>query len=106
MRFGGVSLLVQSVRQLGVPPTAACAVLTALVTPPRGLSPAVIELYTEWAGPTAAARSAWRKMATELGEPLPFDLGSVLPPPPPPPHHHTHTHAFCCAAGLAACSAN
>ncbi|PSC67366.1 Thioredoxin [Micractinium conductrix] len=37
----------------------------------------VIELYTEWAGPTAAARSAWRKMATELGEPLPFDLGSA-----------------------------
>ncbi len=36
---------------------------------------AVIELHTAWAGPTAAAKTAWRKLAVDMGGgPLPFDL--------------------------------
>lgn len=38
---------------------------------------AVLELYTEWAGPTAACKSTWRKAALERGgspAALPFDL--------------------------------
>lgn len=38
----------------------------------------VIELYTEWAGPTAAAKTAWRKLAVDMGGgPLPFDLRTL-----------------------------
>lgn len=36
---------------------------------------AVIELHTAWAGPTAAAKTAWRKLAVDMGGgTLPFDL--------------------------------
>lgn len=31
-------------------------------------------MYTEWAGPTAACKSAWRKLALEQGGALPADL--------------------------------
>lgn len=37
----------------------------------------VVELYTEWAGPTAACKSAWRKLALEHGGALPVDLSTA-----------------------------
>ena len=51
--------------------------------PPPGLTtlplplPAVVELYSEWAGPTAACKSTWRKQALEHGGALPFDLSTA-----------------------------
>ena len=38
---------------------------------------AVLELYTEWAGPTAACKSTWRKAALERGGVLPCDLSTA-----------------------------
>ncbi|KAL4430792.1 hypothetical protein ABPG75_006048 [Micractinium tetrahymenae] len=37
----------------------------------------VIELYTAWTGPTAAAKTAWRKLAVDMGGPLPCDLSTA-----------------------------
>ena len=36
-----------------------------------------MELYSEWAGPTAACKSTWRKQALEHGGALPFDLSTA-----------------------------
>ena len=38
---------------------------------------AVLELYTEWAGPTAACKSTWRKAALDRGGALPCDLAAA-----------------------------
>ncbi|PRW58219.1 flagellar outer dynein arm light chain thioredoxin [Chlorella sorokiniana] len=37
----------------------------------------VLELYTEWAGPTAACKSTWRKAALERGGALPCELSTA-----------------------------
>ena len=37
----------------------------------------MVELYAEWAGPTQACKSAWRKLALEHGGAMPVDLSSA-----------------------------
>lgn len=37
----------------------------------------MLELYTEWAGPTAACKSTWRKAALDRGGALPCDLAAA-----------------------------
>ena len=45
-----------------------------LLPPPL---PAVVELYSEWVGPTTACKSTWCKQALELGGTLPFELSTA-----------------------------
>ena len=37
----------------------------------------MVELYSEWAGPTAACKSTWRKQALEHGGTLPYDVSTA-----------------------------
>lgn len=45
--------------------------------PPLPVPASVVEVYSEWAGPTAACKSFWRKVALEHGGALPCDLSTA-----------------------------